>query len=34
MSDLYDKIRHDVAFRKKVAEKAGVYLKNLVAFDF
>ena len=24
MSDLYDKIRHDVAFRKKVAEKAGL----------
>jgi hypothetical protein len=23
MSDLYDKIRHDVAFRKEVAEKAG-----------
>ncbi len=24
MSDLYDKIRHDVAFRKQVAEKAGL----------
>ena len=24
MLDLYDKIRHDVAFRKKVAEKAGL----------
>jgi hypothetical protein len=24
MSDLYDKIRHDVRFRKEVAEKAGL----------
>jgi len=24
MSDLYDKIRHDVAFRKEVAEKTGL----------
>ena len=24
MSDFYDKIRHDVAFRKEVAEKAGL----------
>jgi len=24
MSDLYDKIRHDVTFRKEVAEKAGL----------
>jgi integrase len=24
MSDLYDKVRHDVAFRKEVAEKAGL----------
>jgi hypothetical protein len=24
MSDLYDKIRHDVAFRKEVAERIGL----------
>jgi len=27
MSDLYDKIRHDVEFRKEVAEKAGIGFK-------
>lgn len=29
MSDLYDKIKNDVPFRKEVAEKAGV--RNYVA---
>ena len=28
MSDLYDKIREDVAFRKEWAEKSGLGLKN------